>query len=229
MKRPFFVIFIIFSVLFGTNLLLLNSKDRDLFGFLLKNGDYVLNLVTKENTLSKYTPNDLVELSGLGAPRQFIRKIAFSPLANLLEAAAQENLGLKILSAYRSYTYQNSLFNSYRARNLEANRFSAEAGHSEHQLGTAIDFGIGDKSIDFTEAFDQTKAGVWLNENAWKYGFVLSYPASKEKVTGYTHEPWHYRFIGQGVAREWHRSGLTLKEFLLTKPQFYHSPRKPRE
>ncbi|NLA46732.1 MAG: M15 family metallopeptidase, partial [Firmicutes bacterium] len=100
-----------------------------------------------------------------------------------------------------------------------ANRFSARPGQSEHQLGTTVDFG--GTSADWTTGFANTKQGKWLLNNAHLYGFALSYPEGKESVTGYIYEPWHFRYIGVAVAKEWKESGLVLCEFLKTKPQYF--------
>ncbi len=91
---------------------------------------------------------------------------------------------------------------------------SAQAGHSEHQLGTTADLTSAEVGFELDQAFGQTAAGTWLVEHAWEYGFVLSYPEGTEAVTGYDYEPWHVRWIGDAAARE-HASGLTLHAWLL--------------
>jgi D-alanyl-D-alanine carboxypeptidase len=108
-------------------------------------------------------------------------------------AAKAEGVSLLVSSAYRSYEYQKSVF----ARNVaemgekEALRVSAPPGASQHQLGTAMDFG------SITDAFAETAAGKWLTFNAASFGFSLSFPKDMEAVTGYRWESWHYRFIGK--------------------------------
>jgi len=121
-----------------------------------------------------------------------------------------------VRSAYRSYAEQERTF-AYWVDVLgeaEARRVSAEPGHSEHQLGTAADLTTADVGYDLTEAFAETPAGRWLAENAYRYGFALSYPVGAEPVTGYAYEPWHYRYIGPDQAAAWRSSGLTLVEYL---------------
>jgi zinc D-Ala-D-Ala carboxypeptidase len=121
-----------------------------------------------------------------------------------------------VRSAYRSYAEQERTFAYWLSAlgEAEARRVSAEPGHSEHQLGTAADLTSADTGYDLNEAFGETSAGRWLAENAYRYGFALSYPAGAEGVTGYAYEPWHYRYIGPDQAAAWRSSGLTLVEYL---------------
>jgi len=203
-------------------------KSNDFFAKILRDGDYLLNLVNKQNSLQEYRPNDLADLSTFGASGKYIRQTVHGPLSILLSDANKSGVPVKILSAYRSYERQKSTFSFWSSKYEDAGRFSAEAGHSEHQLGTTIDFGLGRQGIDLTSSFGDTPEGKWLSENAWKYGFVMSYPRNKEEVTGYIYEPWHFRFIGSREARRLHDlnlSGdgeeLTLSEYLATKPQYY--------
>ena len=92
---------------------------------------------------------------------------------------------------------------------------SARPGHSEHQLGTTLDFRSYGGSAPWNYAdWGRTKAGTWLRNNAWKYGFVLSYPKGKTAQTCYAYEPWHYRYVGRAVAARIHASGLTEREYL---------------
>lgn len=171
--------------------------------------------VDKEQEIGNYAPSDLVELSGLGARGKYIRQAVVADLRSLMEDMKKQGKPIKILSAYRSFSTQRWLYAFYkRLFGDEANRFSAQAGHSEHQLGTTIDFGIGNSKIDLTAKFAATPQGIWLEANAFQYGFVQSYPAEKEEITGYMYEPWHYRYIGKESAQKWHESGLTLREFL---------------
>ncbi len=185
-------------------------------------GDYLLALVTKGTTLkSSYSPGDLRRIPSHMNPsyEMYLRSEALENLEKLFQAAEEDGIALGIRSAYRSYSTQKGLFSDYASRHgeEEANRFSARAGQSEHQLGTTVDFG--GTAVDFTAEFGQTPQGKWLAENAHKYGFALSYPQNKEYITGYIYEPWHFRYIGVEAAREWKESGLTLREFLEGKPQ----------
>ena len=109
----------------------------------------------------------------------------------MIEDACKEGLTLVISSTYRSYEYQDRVFKwNVEQNGLEiAERESARPGTSQHQLGTAIDFGT------ITDDYAFTPAGKWLLENAWKYGFSLSYPDGYESLTGYRYECWHFRYI----------------------------------
>ncbi len=185
----------------------------------IKDGHDLFAPVSKETTLrSDFVPRDLVWIPGYMNPSYAmqVRQEAFPMLEQLWRAAEADGVILSIRSAYRSYSVQKGLFRDYAQRygEAEANRFSARPGQSEHQLGTAIDFG--GTAVDFKAAFGQTPQGMWLAENAHRYGFALSYPEGKEHVTGYIFEPWHYRYIGVEAAWRWKESGLTLKEFLET-------------
>ncbi len=213
-----------FLIIFLISITLIDYfTDFNLLGDILYGGDYLFSLVTKKNSLDKYRPNDLVSLSEFGAPDKYIRKVAYENLKNMISDMNKENLKIIIISAYRSYNTQKSLFAFYyRIFGKSAFQFSAEAGHSEHQLGTTLDFGVGDKNIDLQGAFALTGQGQWLRNNAWKYGFVMSYPEGKNETTGYIYEPWHYRYIGKEASREFYNStsSVSLEEYLIEYPQF---------
>ena len=144
-----------------------------------------------------FEPSDLVALdgSGLSVSRtgHRLRKSAFEALRAMSAAASADGVTLLVSSAYRSYEYQENLF----ARNVaemgekEAARVSAAPGTSQHQLGTAMDFG------SITDAFALTAAGKWMAANAGRFGFSLSFPKGMETVTGYVWESWHFRYIGK--------------------------------
>ncbi len=122
-------------------------------------------------------------------------------LENLLDEAKEDGLSLMIASSYRSFSNQAALKSSYTVRyGTGANTFSADQGYSEHQLGTAVDFTT--PSVGGTFAgFDKTDEYEWLDENAWRYGFILSYPKGN---TYYQYEPWHWRFVGRALAERLH-------------------------
>jgi D-alanyl-D-alanine carboxypeptidase len=91
--------------------------------------------------------------------------------------------------------------------------FSARPGHSEHQTGLTIDFGsIGDTGLN--KEWESTRAGGWMASNAWKFGWLMSYPNGKKDVVCYRYEPWHYRYVGREMAAKIHDSGLTIREYL---------------
>lgn len=136
-----------------------------------------------------------------------------------LMAADARKAGFELVafSTYRSYEYQQTLYNNYVERDGKENadRYSARPGYSEHQTGLAFDVGeVGREDLWLTSEFGETEAGKWLVNNAHKYGFILRYPQGKEKITGYMYESWHFRYLGIQLATEVKKSNLTLEEYL---------------
>ncbi len=160
-------------------------------------------LVDKQHPLeSSFVPADLGNMDDIGLLNKNktgmqVRRIALPSLIEMTRAARAENLDLVHSSAYRSYVYQVKTFNYWveQMGREEAEKVSAVPGKSQHQLGLAVDFG----SID--DSYEQTPEGQWQLENAWKYGWSLSFPKGKEDLTGYSYECWHYRYIGKAAAR----------------------------
>lgn len=126
-------------------------------------------------------------------------------LEKMLDAAAEDGMDIKVISAYRSYGTQAVLKSAYTVTYGAgtANQFSADQGYSEHQLGTTVDFTTPTLKENF-ETFDQTPEYTWLKKNAYNYGFVISYPKTN---TFYTFEPWHWRFVGVDLANKLKRNG----------------------
>lgn len=123
-------------------------------------------------------------------------------LERMLRDAREDGLALSVISAFRSFGTQASLKSSYVVSyGSGANRFSADQGYSEHQLGTTVDFTTVSVGSTFT-GFEKSPEYAWLLENAYKYGFVLSYPKNNQY---YQFEPWHWRFVGVELARELHK------------------------
>jgi len=180
----------------------------------------ILQLVDKNHPLpSDYEPPDLVQVTGnYIAPgyTSSMRSDALAPLEQMLDAAAAAGYDIRVVSAYRSYDDQVATYNYWVTQlgQAEADRVSAKAGYSEHQLGTTADLGSPDFGWDLTSGFGQTPAGQWLAANSVAYGFVMSYPEGKEDITGYAYEPWHFRYIGVDEAQAWQASGETLNQFL---------------
>jgi D-alanyl-D-alanine carboxypeptidase len=191
-------------------------------------------LVTLEYGLSRhYSPADLVALSDylpvdvtLGYPTQ-VRQVIAEPLAQLIHDMQAAGLKPTIISGYRSYSAQAIAYNKWLERNPEsATIVSAPPGHSEHQLGTTIDFGspelpdiVGQADIEFHTYFYKTSEGIWLAENAYRYGFTLSYTREAFDITGFYYEPWHFRYVGVELATWLGDMGMTLTEYqLATQP-----------
>ena len=132
-------------------------------------------------------------------------------LQQLIEAARGKGISLQIVSGYRSFGTQTSLKSNYKIiyGAGTANQFSADQGYSEHQLGTALDFTAASSTTTFT-GFEKTTAFQWLISNAYKYGFVLSYPSGNAY---YQFEPWHWRFVGYLLATKLHDLGLYFYDY----------------
>ena len=166
-----------------------------------------LVLVDKKVALANdYEPKDLVLLRNYSLPLNRndlkFRKAYVPVLQALSKAAKKAGLNLVFSSAYRSWIYQRDLFQGYVNKDgvATADRYSARAGHSQHQLGTVIDFG------SITPEFADTDEGKWLAEHAGEYGLSMSYPDGQEALTGYQYEPWHFRYLGVaacGVQKKW--------------------------
>jgi zinc D-Ala-D-Ala carboxypeptidase len=164
-----------------------------------------------------YVPPDLVSVSQAGiAGRGRIRAIVIDDLRAMTQAAAAAGNGIGVESAYRSYDDQVATFNHWVATNgyAAALTFSARPGHSEHQLGLAIDFRSDPGGSPFTGSWGQTPAGTWMRLHAWEYGFIRSYPPKGQSITCYASEAWHYRYVGRDLAAAIHASGLTTRQYL---------------
>lgn len=126
-------------------------------------------------------------------------------------AAKKDGITIFVKSGYRSYIDQKIIYNGYVNEDgaEEADRYSARPGNSEHQSGYAVDLNKVDSD------FANTPEGKWLNENAYKYGFVLRYPKDGESLTGYMYEPWHFRYVGEDLASKLYNNGLwiTIEEY----------------
>jgi len=167
---------------------------------------------------ASYVPPDLVSVStaGISGSGQ-VRALVIPDLAAMTKAAKAAGNPIAVQSAYRSYATQQTTFN-YWVKQLgrkKALLLSARPGHSEHQLGVAIDF----KSAAGGPAWSgsdwgQSPAGSWLRKNSWKYGFIQSYPKGKQATTCYEYESWHFRYVGRAEAAAIHASGLTTRQYL---------------
>jgi len=174
---------------------------------------------------SSYAPRDLVPVGRAGINGSgLVRSFVIPDLAALTRAARAAGAAIAVEGAYRSYNTQVSTFNHWVAELGYDNALlgSARAGHSEHQLGTAIDFkSAGGGAPWHLNGFDwaTTTAGAWMIKNAWKYGFILSYPKNKTSQVCYAYEPWHYRYFGRATAAAMHASGETTRTWLWQQEQ----------
>lgn len=178
----------------------------------------VLVLVNKNYKLPEgFEPDQLERIPAnysVGADREYyMQKEALEAfIAMSDDAYAQDKeIDLRVISGYRSNSYQNWLYHNYSENygQAEADTYSARPGHSEHETGLACDINIVDQS------FENTKAFAWLQEHGHEYGFILRFPKGKEHITGYIYEPWHWRYIGVEYAEAVKNSGLTYEEYYL--------------
>jgi D-alanyl-D-alanine carboxypeptidase len=156
-----------------------------------------------------YRPSDLVSVSRAGLRGGgSVRKVMLDDLTSLANAARRKGKPLAVRSAYRSYQTQVATFASWVSRSgyEAALRFSARPGHSEHQLGTAVDFTTA-PGVPLSTSFGASPAGKWLAKNSWRFGFLMSYPKGKQRLSCYGYEPWHFRYVGRDLARRIHASG----------------------
>jgi LAS superfamily LD-carboxypeptidase LdcB len=176
-------------------------------------------LVDRSHSLSpNYVPKDLVPLRKYGISTlgsELLRREAAEHLRYLAQDAAADGEKLAVASAYRSYEEQRRSHQSLTGvLGPEAGRLSATPGHSQHQLGTAVDLTNAAADYKLGASFARTSAHRWLDHHAWEYGFVLAYPRNEEEQTGYRWEPWHYRYVGVKYAKRIADSGQSLQEFL---------------
>ncbi len=168
-----------------------------------------------------YVPDNLVSIttpSRQSGNLNLIRLEALPHLENMFSDAKEDGVELIINSAYRDYSTQEILFNNYVEQDgyEEAITYSAFPGASEHQSGLVIDVKLlSNPGAALSTSFAETKEGIWLKENSYKYGFILRYPEGSEDITTYQYEPWHFRFVGIDIAYYIYQSNLTLEEFFL--------------
>lgn len=164
-----------------------------------------------------YVPPDLVRVADLGVPgKGKVRGVMAEDLKAMSDAAAAAEVPIGVNSPYRSYAQQVNVYAKWvrvygekRARQL-----SARPGHSEHQLGLAIDFQSEPPVATLATSWGATPAGTWMRKHAWEYGFIMSYPKGRIATVCYDYEPWHFRYVGREVAAAVHDSGLTLRAYL---------------
>ena len=192
--------------------------------------DYLI-LANKENPLGKkYEPDELDTLNRRltldGKKIRLEETAALAAEALLLELWECGYEDIRITSGYRDYDYQKSLFYTY-MDNERANHpdlddeeieaivltYSARPGTSEHQTGLCMDL-ISTEHLSLDVSFEDNPAFEWLTENAHHFGFILRYPEGREDETGYSYEPWHYRFVGAKAATAIYEGDMVLEEYL---------------
>jgi D-alanyl-D-alanine carboxypeptidase len=181
-------------------------------------------LVNKSNKLTQgYIPENLrvpnVKFISYADPS--VKKMeseAADALEKLFNAALKDGINLLAVSGYRTYSYQEKLYNNKvkSAGKIEADKYVAQPGASEHQTGLAMDV-LSSEYSTLDDGFANTKAYKWLKENCFKYGFIIRYPKEKQSVTKYNFEPWHIRYVGSTASMEMAGNNLTLEEYLNNK------------
>lgn len=177
-----------------------------------------LILVNKYNYLTEdYVPENLenIQTTYARSGMQLVKE-AKEAFEELSESAKKDGMNVIAMSSYRSYDYQVNLYNNYVAEDGKeaADKYSARPGYSEHQTGLAVD--VYNLDLPYT-SFEETEEYNWMQENAYKYGFILRFPEDKVDITGYQYESWHYRYVGKEVAKEIKDKNLTLEEYLAKK------------
>lgn len=178
-----------------------------------------LVLVNKNYYLGKnYVPKDLVQIDYKYTCGKFILadKTATNHFIMMSEAAKDEKLNIKVFSAYRSYEYQENLYNKYLLEDDKkiVDTYSARAGFSEHQTGLAFDIYNGKE--DYT-SFGNSKEYKWIKNNCHKYGFIIRYKSEFSDITGYKEEPWHIRYVGVDNATKIYNNNISLEEYIIKK------------
>lgn len=167
-----------------------------------RNGNYYIEGILIANKTfslsSSYNPNGLMDV--------------FNSNFKLLQSAAKnDGFDLKVISGFRSYSKQQSTYNGWvnKYGQSKADTLSARPGHSEHQTGLAADIN------SLNQSWGNTNEGKWLNNNCYKYGFIIRYPYGKDDITGYIYEPWHIRYVGIDLAEKLYNNGnwITLEEY----------------
>lgn len=174
-------------------------------------------LVNKYNYLTEdYVPENLQTVNKKYSSKTLqLVDYAKEAFEELSEAASKENYTVLAMSSYRSYQYQYNLYNRYVSTDgvEAADTYSARPGYSEHQTGLAVDVYNGKE--DFTN-FEKTKEYNWMQDNAYKFGFILRFPKDKVLETGYQYESWHYRYVGKEIAKYIHDNNLCFEEYYAT-------------
>lgn len=180
-----------------------------------KNGAYYIDdylVVNKTYALaSNWVPQNTYSKINAEICKNCLDKTTYSNWSKMQSDASAVGLNIYIASGYRSYSYQNGLYNSYLKKDTKAkvDTYSARPGHSEHQSGLAFDLN------SVTDAFAATNEGKWIQDNCYLYGFIIRYPKDKSNETGYKYEPWHLRYVGVELANKLYNNGnwITMETY----------------
>lgn len=182
--------------------------------------DWTRTIIDTERRLPEgYEPEDLTSVTRAGFDEKFeeyqVREFVIADLAALRQAAEDARTPLAVISAYRSDTFQQELFDERISQIGEeaAAAQLARPGHSEHQLGTTLDFGVPGTGTIFSSEGTDAQAR-FVAEHAHEFGFVISYPDGAMERACYIYEPWHVRYFGRDLAQRIHDSGLVARDYL---------------
>ena len=193
-------------------------------------------LINKENLLpSDYIPYNLIVLDNNENNfhqyidpnlKPMLRADILPDLSDMLKEAKENGFSIIVDSGYRSYSYQQKILNK-KIEEIGENKaylIVAIPGSSEHQSGLCFDIAYLYDGIYNDDINEDDKEVKWLINNSYKYGFILRYPKGKEEITGYSFEPWHYRYVGKKLAKILHNKSQTLEEYY--KKNNYKNPHK---
>lgn len=180
-------------------------------------------VIQNEETGAMYIDGNIIVNKTYGVPSTFepenlvyvgkaqMVDYAANAMQELINAAASEGYTIFTMTGYRSYGFQASIYNGYLKEDSKENvdTYSARPGYSEHHTGLAVDVN------SLNQSWGETPEGIWLNENCYKYGFIIRYPYGKDEITGYMYEPWHIRYIGKDLAEKLYNNGnwITIEEY----------------
>ena len=174
-------------------------------------------IVNKYYTLKKdYVPKNLVDISNhyaWGTDNKATQDTLNAFIKMQTDCLNETGIKILINSSYRSYEEQEAVYNNYVKSYDEeyADKIAARPGHSEHQTGLSLDiFSTTDTKM---KEFENSKTYKWLKKNAYKYGFIIRYPKDKEDITGFSFEPWHYRYVGVDIAKTIYEEDITYEEY----------------
>ena len=171
-----------------------------------------LMIANKYYSIGEYEPDDLVSIESEYGLDAYMEREAYQAYKEMADAMFEEGIDVWITSAYRPYSSQVRIYNSYLENDPQevVDTYSARPGFSDHQTGRVVDLISEGGDLG---SFEGTKAQRWLSENAHEYGFILRYPEDKVDMTGYMYESWHYRYVGKDVAFYIKTSGITFDEY----------------
>lgn len=176
--------------------------------------DILININKYYKVNEDYEPQDITNISLQYAyANNKLSKVANEAFISMWNEAKEQDLKLIVNTSYRTYQNQEKMYENTKAASGSrvADNTVARPGHSDHQSGLSIDvFEINSQSMS---TFKDSPAYAWLKENAYKYGFIERYPEGKEYITGFTYEPWHWRYVGVEAAKRIQEENITFDEY----------------